>query len=92
MTGKHCVICVATEGGLLHKCPNPRCINWICRRHGLLYEIHDEMGSRLDYYCSRQCWNSLRQHALPISKELIFFALVLFVALPLYLLVVSFFT
>lgn len=96
MTDPTCCTCDRSADQLpnqvtLHKCPNPRCDNWICSRHGLLYEIHDELESRLDYYCSRQCWNEQRKRSLPTSKELVIFAIVLFIALPLYLYVVSIF-
>jgi hypothetical protein len=81
-----------TRETTLHKCPNPRCANSICERHGLLYEVADEFAVSHDYYCSRQCRNEVQRRSLPYAKELIFAALVLLVAIPIYLYVVSLFT
>lgn len=87
-----CSVCDATEDtGDLYKCPNPRCRNYVCARHGLLFEVHDDFASTLDYYCSRQCWNQVRQKSLPISKELAIFAIVLLIFIPIWLYMVSLF-
>lgn len=92
-----CAVCGKSAAELpdnipLVRCANPACRNHICARHGLMYEVNDAQESRLDYYCSRQCWQAVQRRSLPVAQELAIAALFLLLVIPLYLYVVSLFT
>jgi hypothetical protein len=94
---RRCCVCHKSAAELvppikLSRCANPRCRNSVCERHALSYEWVEDEDSQRAAYCSRQCWNEVRQRALPISRELAIAATLIFIVIPLYLYVVSLFT
>jgi len=74
----------------LMPCANPRCRNRICPKHAVSFELSDETGTHLDFYCSRECWSELRLRALPPKRELSIAAIVLLIAFVAYATVVNY--
>ncbi|NDJ61412.1 MAG: hypothetical protein GYB67_09815 [Chloroflexi bacterium] len=91
LNSRRCCVCDRHDPPLI-ACQNPQCPNVMCARHTLPFELHDDLGSRVEYFCSRHCYMRIQRRALPVRAELLIAAIVLVVTLTLYLTVVAYFT
>ncbi|MDZ4764483.1 MAG: hypothetical protein SGI73_08020 [Chloroflexota bacterium] len=73
-----CTVCERDQD--VTKCANPRCRNWICKRHALRFEVADVDGLALESFCSRACYMQVQRRALPNAEAFLMALIIVLVA------------